>query len=59
MILDKMKFPSWKLVVSCRSYFLIRLLGPSDPNVAFGPKPQIDKIFWHFKILMEATYNSG
>ena len=37
-ILDKMKSCLWKLILRLRSYGLIRLLGPSNPNVISRPK---------------------
>ena len=38
MILDKTNSGIWKLVVSFKSYGLIRYLGPSDPNVNSSPQ---------------------
>ena len=59
MILDKMRSCMWKLMVGFRSYGLIRLLGPSGPNVV--SRPQIPKSgnFWDIMILMDSFYDSG
>ena len=50
MILDKMRSCMWKLVIGFRSYGMVRLL---------GTRPQSQRIFWDFMILMDSFYDSG
>ena len=55
MILDKMRSCMLKLVVGFRSYDLIRLLGPSGPNIVSRPQTPELQNFEKFHDFIESN----
>ena len=58
MIFEKMMPCLWKLKLRFWIYALIRLLGPSGPDVVSSPRPPGQEMFWDFLILLDSSHDS-